>query len=224
MILSKVQCRNQKVLEMRWNGVPVFIAKTADIPTVYWGWDELSEDYPNTADNTELFDFTRHLINYSSSKPTREWVGYQDLDEPGTNVYHVSNGSYDRPALMYFSFTLPAHTSIEIEGKFQGYSYNYSGSYGTYAVYATSTKPTSTTNYASTAEAVLYNGANKSGYAVGEGYSKVHSSEFNTYTAILTNDTDDDKTYYMVLQVDIDYNSNNYRYGLYVKYLKFTKI
>lgn len=223
MILSEVQCRNQKVYEMRWNGVPIFKDKSAGFPPIYWGWDELSEDYPNTADNTELFDFTRNLVHYSSSYRTKEYM-CQDLDEPDTNVYHISNGSGDRPALMYFSFKVPAHATIQIEGKFQGYSYNYSGSYGTYAVYATSTKPTSTSNKASTAEAVLYNGANKSGYAFGEGSSKVHSFEFNTYTATLTNDTGDDKTYYMVLQVDIDYNSNNYRYGLYVKYLKFTKI
>lgn len=219
MILSEVQCRNQKVYEMRWNGVPIFKDKSAGFPTIYWEWDELSEDYPNTADNTELFDFTRNLVHYSSSYRTSEYVGYQDLDEPDTNLYHVSNGSGSRPALMYFSFKLPAQTTIQIEGKFQGYSYNYSG-YGTYAVYATTTKPTSTTNKASTADAVLYNGANIGGYES----SGVHSSKFNTYTTTLTNDTDSEKTYYMVLQIDIDYFSNSWLHGLYVKYLKFTKI
>ena len=218
MILSEVQCRNQKVYEMRWNGVPIFKDKSAGFPPIYWGWDELSEDYPNTVDNTELFDFTRHLVNYSSSYKTKEYL-YQDLDEPETNVYHVSNGSGNRPALMYFSFKLPAQTTIQIEGKFQGYSYNYSG-YGTYAVYATTTKPTSTSNKASTADAVLYNGANTGGYKS----SGLHSSKFNTYTTTLTNDTDSEKTYYMVLQVDIDYFSSTWLYGLYVKYLKFTKI
>lgn len=204
---------------MRWNGVPIFKDKSAGFPTIYWGWDELSEDYPNTADNTELFDFTRHLVHYSSSKPTREYL-FQDLDEPDTNVYNIYNYAGNYPALMYFSFKLPAQTTIQIEGKFQGYSYYWdAGDYGTCAVYATATKPTSTSNKASTADAVLYNGANKNGYS-----RNVYSSQFNTYTATLTNDTDSEKTYYMVLQVEIGYPHNNYKDGLYVKYLKFTKI
>lgn len=228
MKIDTMRVNNAPVESARWNGI--YLYRNADLvfPDVTtWEYNAETADYPNTSDNTKYFTFTRNLLDSTSSKITEERM---TIDTNGGYVYHLYSDTDANYAAMYFSFTIPANTSIKIDGLLGGF--NGGSSATAYSrVYATTTKPTSgyyayTTNssgYINNADLILYNQENDN--VSGSWYSGgISSSKLTEVTGTLTNNTNAAKTYYMVFINLSTYYVQNYYTGLLVKYLKFTKV
>lgn len=209
MIIKQAYTGGKKIIEAKWNELIIYVDKTS-FGNYTWEWNPVSEDYPNEADSTMFYHLKRNLLGSS----TKEYLTI-DNSEPETNVYRVTGSSTGTK--MYFSFDLPAHTTVEIEGLLQGYDYYAEGKY---KVYLSSTVPTSASS-SDTPVATLASGTNiKKTMTTG-----IRSAvDFNKFTTTLTNDTDNVKTYYVVLYISPSGSMSNYVTGLAVKYLKFTKI
>lgn len=221
MQIKQLRAQGRKVVEAKWNELIVY-RDTSGFKNFVWEWNPVSEDFPNASDNTNYFDFTRHLLNYSTNYTTIEVLN-TDEAEPTTNVYRVAaKNCHSRGAAMYFSFTLPEHTTIQIEGLMQGYGTEWNDAYGTWMVGVRSTQPTSVSSDESNLDvAVLVPTQDVKRVSVTRGYD---SSTFGTYTTTVTNDTDSDKTYYMYFYADMASQATNYLYGIAIKHIKFTKV
>lgn len=226
MKIKEMKINGKEVESARWNSVYVYrkAAAPSGFPNEYvWEYNAATGAFPNTVDNTEYFDFTRNLVHYSSSKKTKEYL-YEDKT-PGDDGYIyaiLTSGQYAQ-GKMYFTMTVPAHTTIQVEGLLKGYD-NIIGNDYTSKLYITETKPTKTsvsTTEFTNAALVLYDeiNAERSSYS-----GNYRSDAFDTRVGTFANDTDEDKTYYVVFFHAHPSDVSNYMCGLFVKYLKFIKI
>lgn len=220
MQIKQLRAQGRKVVEAQWNNLIVY-RDTSGFKNFVWGWNPTSGDFPNEADSTDYLHLKRNLMDNSPSYTTVEVLNTDDA-ETTTNIYRLApKNCHTRSAAMYFSFTLPEHTAINIEGLMRGYGTSFNGSYGKWMVGITSKEPTSIlTNDSALDVAVLVpnqDTTRKSG-------TTYNSSTFGTYTTTVTNDTDSEKTYYIYFFVDLATTATNYNYGIAIKHIKFTKV
>ena len=218
MIIDTVRTNNKDVLSMMWNGHLLYemppIVDDNPFPREYtWEYNEATGDYPNASDNIECFDFTRTLVNASSTRKTREVIV---PDKQGGYAYCVYPNS-GRGATMRFKFTLPAHTSVRIDGLVGGYN-------GGFTTTVNSKVYVSTTTGTTGLVLSLYDALPKS--YTGKWYdSGFDSSKLTAVSGTLTNDADTDQEYNMIFY---NYNEQsmvtNYWFGMFVKYIKFTRL
>lgn len=224
MQIEHLKVGARTVESAKWNREYVYkLSRENDFPQeVVWEYLEDKGRYPTQADNIPYFDFKRTYV-YLENKLCQEVI---QKDTDGGYIYSIypKTSKTAVNAKSFFKFTLPAYTSVKIEGLIQGYEPSQYTVDSCYVAVLNEEPDTSSASWGADqdkAEMVLYKEKNKYGY-----HNYWDSSFWNTYTGTVTNNTDNEKTYYLLLgmaQLNT-YNSAGYEQGLGVKYLKFTKI